>query len=395
MQTCPDCQNLVNDTAIFCDICGLQLNSDPIQEPDLADQSSAASLNGCSACGYQNMPGETFCQNCGVQLPPVSSTPPPPPTPIHSSIDEEQTSSPIYQGITPSPPASQLCAECGLENTSADVYCQNCGFELDSTPGVAHLSNETPQTFKSIEPSRETKPMDIPPMFAAPGSCPSCGQTNSPGESFCQTCGLPLDAILELNEEPALEITSEQASTLIQKGSSQPTTAGSLTDFCPICGVDVSDTNSQYCQNCGEDLRVSKTFSPAYETYPLQSAMDVVGSVPAEADLLDIPGKLVLVYKNKEIRLPSGKRELIIGRSDPEKGVFPDVDLTNFVPEKGGISRQHARMTMQGSQLYIEDLGSTNYTYLNKQKLQPDQHYPLNHGDELRFGGAAFFYYRN
>ena len=396
MQTCPDCQNIVSETAIFCDICGLQLNSFPPQEPDPVDQAPAVSPRGCSVCGYENMPGETFCQNCGVQLPPVSSTPPPPPTPVHSPLEKEHPSKPIFQERTPSPPASLRCTECGHENTSADKYCQNCGIEIGSTPGAAHLSNEVPQTYGSSEPSRETKPMDISPQFAPPGTCPSCGQTNSPGESFCQNCGWQLSTKLEPDEVPASEIPSNQASTLVQKDSAQLAGTDSPVSFCPTCGIDVSDTRDPYCQNCGEDLRApGEILSPAYETYPLQSTTNVSALSSSEADLTYIPGRLVLLHENRELRLPSDKRELIIGRSDPEKGIFPDIDLTDFVLEKSGVSRQHARITVRGFQVFVEDLESTNYTYLNKQKLQPGQRYPMNHGDELRFGGAAFFYYSN
>jgi pSer/pThr/pTyr-binding forkhead associated (FHA) protein len=46
----------------------------------------------------------------------------------------------------------------------------------------------------------------------------------------------------------------------------------------------------------------------------------------------------------------------------------------------------HARITQQGGQFYIEDLDSTNYTFVNQQRLQPRQPHPLQDEDEVRFG---------
>ena len=90
---------------------------------------------------------------------------------------------------------------------------------------------------------------------------------------------------------------------------------------------------------------------------------------------------------------PPGKTEVTIGREDPVSGVFPEIDLTDHGGDEGGVSRRHARMFIQGSQLMLEDLNSTNYTYVNQQKLTPGQPHPLNNGDEVRFGRIKLTYY--
>lgn len=51
-------------------------------------------------------------------------------------------------------------------------------------------------------------------------------------------------------------------------------------------------------------------------------------------------------------------------------------------------STQHARIERQGSVLVLEDLGSTNGTYLNEEALQGPQ--PLHHGDRIRIGDSRF-----
>jgi hypothetical protein len=53
-------------------------------------------------------------------------------------------------------------------------------------------------------------------------------------------------------------------------------------------------------------------------------------------------------------------------------------------------STQHARIERQGSVTVLEDLGSTNGTYLNEEPLTGPQ--PLHHGDRIRIGDCEFSY---
>ncbi len=48
------------------------------------------------------------------------------------------------------------------------------------------------------------------------------------------------------------------------------------------------------------------------------------------------------------------------------------------------ISRRHARVSIQNNQAVVEDLGSTNGTYLNDRRLSGPM--VMNRGDRLRVG---------
>ena len=75
-----------------------------------------------------------------------------------------------------------------------------------------------------------------------------------------------------------------------------------------------------------------------------------------------------------------------IGRWDAEGGVFPDVDLDSDDPE-AKVSRRHARISRRDSQYAIEDLGSTNGTFVNRgRRLVPGTSHPLQDGDEIIVG---------
>jgi pSer/pThr/pTyr-binding forkhead associated (FHA) protein len=56
-------------------------------------------------------------------------------------------------------------------------------------------------------------------------------------------------------------------------------------------------------------------------------------------------------------------------------------------------SSRHAQLTRQGGIVVIEDLGSTNGTYLNEEVLAGPQ--PLHAGDRVRIGDSEFTYVTN
>jgi hypothetical protein len=60
--------------------------------------------------------------------------------------------------------------------------------------------------------------------------------------------------------------------------------------------------------------------------------------------------------------------------------------------EDSFASSRHAQITRQGRTVVIEDLGSTNGTYLNGELLTGPQ--PLHDGDRIRIGDSEFTYFQ-
>jgi len=77
--------------------------------------------------------------------------------------------------------------------------------------------------------------------------------------------------------------------------------------------------------------------------------------------------------------------EMVIGRSDPQRGMRPDIDLLTLDPSQT-VSRRHARFSRRDGQYYIEDLNAFNRTRLNGTPLTPHQEVELHPGDMLRLG---------
>lgn len=77
---------------------------------------------------------------------------------------------------------------------------------------------------------------------------------------------------------------------------------------------------------------------------------------------------------------------MTIGRSDPQRNIFPDVDLGPHDAQAKGVSRQHAVVLAKDNRITVKDLGSVNGTRLNGRMLIANQEYRLRHGDELDIG---------
>ena len=73
-----------------------------------------------------------------------------------------------------------------------------------------------------------------------------------------------------------------------------------------------------------------------------------------------------------------------LGRHDPVTGVTPDIDLSGLDPERT-VSRRHATVrAVDGTLTITEANSSTNGTFLNGQKLDPFQPFPLANGDQVQ-----------
>jgi hypothetical protein len=77
-------------------------------------------------------------------------------------------------------------------------------------------------------------------------------------------------------------------------------------------------------------------------------------------------------------------------RYDVSNGATLGRGDVEVVLEDPFASSQHARIERQGGAVVLEDLGSTNGTYLNDELLRGPQ--PLHSGDRIRIGDSHFVF---
>jgi pSer/pThr/pTyr-binding forkhead associated (FHA) protein len=119
--------------------------------------------------------------------------------------------------------------------------------------------------------------------------------------------------------------------------------------------------------------------APAVTASPVAAAPVIS---PAQAAL---SARLIVEADNQEFDL-SGKDNIMVGREDAVSNIFPDVDLTEHGGEEGGVSRMHARIFVENGQYMLEDENSTNFTFLNRQKLTSKTPTTLHDNDEIKLG---------
>jgi FHA domain-containing protein len=188
--------------------------------------------------------------------------------------------------------------------------------------------------------------------------CGECGYENTDGLDYCDGCGAKLStdgasaATGEAAAPPKSEDSAEQPAAEQAPSSEAPT---------------------------GE---IKPEAAPAESPAPAPSEAPA-----APAAVPQFKARLQIVRggrKAQEFPLEEGNN--LVGRWDPETGAFPEVDLEQDDPE-AKISRKHALIRIEGGKITVEDIGSLNGTYVNRQpRLQPGTPVELKSGDEVIIG---------
>ncbi len=84
--------------------------------------------------------------------------------------------------------------------------------------------------------------------------------------------------------------------------------------------------------------------------------------------------KVILKYNDVAVEeISIGKKIVTIGRSKDN----------NIVIDNLAVSRNHARIRIEGNTFFLDDLESANGTFINNRKID---RYELNHGDRISIG---------
>jgi serine/threonine-protein kinase len=152
--------------------------------------------------------------------------------------------------------------------------------------------------------------------------------------------------------------------------------------FCGFCGQKIVATD-MFCAFCGAKQPLAQqgvhSHSEGYAPVPLTAQLLIIGTSELEQPAFRLE-----------------KDNNLVGRRDPMSNIFPEVDLSKFDPQTK-ISRRHARIWREGSEFMVEDLGSSNGTYIlpvvsDTMRLQPHQPQLLTNGDKIRLGDTTLHF---
>lgn len=200
--------------------------------------------------------------------------------------------------------------------------------------------------------------------------CSVCQHVNEEGSEYCEECGVKLVA-QAADAAPAAAAAPETSSEAtpprgldtdeVTEGNlrvlsvrdleiGDTRSSGVMHKTCPACGLS-ADTEALFCSQCGTRLEASSAN---------QSAI-----------------RLKMVSgRNKDRVYQISRDEAFIGRL-PENDIPLEADAY--------VSGRHTRIVREGENYFVEDLGSTNGTFLKVRKLTK-----LAPGDEIKIGQSIF-----
>lgn len=199
--------------------------------------------------------------------------------------------------------------------------------------------------------------------------CPSCQTKNDPTLLECFTCEADLTRV---------KVTDEEAEKMHEENATSAATYSGKQNMVRICECGQKNPpNARKCSACDEEI---SDITPTPDTSLEETSENTQVFVLSSHD-----GQYVYRITAEEV---------VVGR---EQG------MSAYLAQKSYVSRSHAKLTIENGELFVENLSSTNYTYVNNQRIS--QKTKLKDEDELGLGGtsingarqneAAYFIVRN
>lgn len=264
------------------------------------------------------------------------------------------------------------CNNCGTNNIDGSEYCDECGTKLDynlQPRPRGHERLDPPAYPPSAVPSDPAQsntiegPPLLPPSFTTSTSIPKPAlpvrDQRSPDSRGGDSNTGPSPRVLPRRQDESAPRVPGHHNVAEHRAIEPPR---------PIASNDANNAYSFTPPRGTEDMEPYRPGPNSPETPRVMARL-----------VIERGGRI-----GKEF--PITGIETNIGRWDADSGIFPDVDLDEDDPE-AKISRRHARIVNHNGQYFIEDLGSTNGTFVNRgRRLLPGKRHMLQSGDEVIVG---------
>jgi hypothetical protein len=211
-------------------------------------------------------------------------------------------------------------------------------------------------------------------------SCPNCSSTVQADASFCGQCGFNLRtaAVKEAGvaEPPPTVAPNFEIPDLLPAEplvEPEPLMA-SVPQAEPEAGSGVHPDPVSPAAVVAEGQNGVQSIPPPPPPVP---------SADFKTQLQIQSARLLHVQTNTTVELPQNLSVIHLGK--PNDRIPPDVDVSGF-PNSEIVSRIHADIRVEGGIYYIEDVGSSNGTYINNAPLPIGNRHRLRSGDRIALG---------
>ena len=227
-------------------------------------------------------------------------------------------------------------------------------------------------------------------------SCPKCGHESLPGSMFCEKCGYNISGVKvrpnpdylphrgreeerrQASPKPAQQSDFSARPTPAQR----PVPAGSSPAPAPR-PVPAASVPASVDSASAVTAALAPSMMPAPAPAPAVSSSGRSAISAAEASLRSS------AYGALEAK--GGQPVFYIARETVTIGRSIDNDIALEAVSGGqSVSRSHARLLRQSEGVFVEDLNSSNGTFVNGKRLLPEVQTQIFDNDEIRFGAAQF-----
>ncbi len=232
------------------------------------------------------------------------------------------------------------------EQFSLDTNSENDSLELDFDPDLDFVLDAELPEMSGIEELEAT-------TAALASEMPEIRETAEPS---------PLEELAIAS--PELDLTAE---------SPQPSPLEELAIASPE--LDVTAESPQPSNLIVSEISAVK--HPISSSKPMSPVSESATQLQLERIIL------FHVQTDTDIELPQNLDIIRIGK--PNSQIPPDIDVSSF-PDSNIVSRIHANIRVEGDTYFIEDLGSSNGTYVNHKPLLTGNRHLLRRGDRISLG---------
>ncbi|MEA5573171.1 FHA domain-containing protein [Calothrix sp. UHCC 0171] len=284
-------------------------------------------------------------------------------------------------------PATVSCPSCGASVQADASFCGQCGFNLRTaaTPTVAPTVAAAPTVAPTVAAAPTVAPDVLPevPPLVAPEPLVQVQPivVTAPPEVAPEVAPLPPTAVSAPEPQPVVVAEPPTMAVPAPMTTSPPIAAPPPTiapEPEPVAVVPEPEPEPE-----PEPVVVVPEPEPEPVAVPESEPVVVATSSPARTQLQQITGRLVHVQSEQNIELPQNLPVIHIGK--PNDRIPPDVDVSGFSNSEI-VSRIHADIRVEGDAYYIEDVGSSNGTYINNLPLLPGNRHRLRPGDRIGLG---------
>lgn len=213
--------------------------------------------------------------------------------------------------------------------------------------------------------------------------CPFCSFDNEDGALFCEQCKSDLSGV-----EPSPMATPEPAPMAAVLEDAVPMAQAVPVAEAMATPIEASPAPFAEAMPADEAIPAAEIMAAPVAAAPAETPPPAAPEAAPSAKIPEGAQPRLIVVRGQKIgaEYPIYADHNYIGRAD-EKPV--DIDLEDQEPpDRVWCSRQHALIAFEEGTLTIEDLNSSNGTYVNRTRVYPGQKRPLNAGDTIQIGNV-------